>query len=208
GRLHELYVGWRDGRFVEVPGELSDERIAPRLEVDGGELAEGQRTEVNLRMAEWLARIADDLEHGYVLLIDYGLSGKELRSAARATGTIRAFRGQHVSSDVLGGVGHQDITAHVDLDALDGDARQAGLAVLGRTTQAEFLMGCGFEEIYQDAKKEADRDWESALGLRSAVRRLLDPHHLGGYAVVVLGKGVEESAPALRGLAYHLDRPA
>lgn len=207
GTLRELQVGWREGRFVEVTGEISDERLRARLERDRVELPEGQEAEVCLAMADWLGEVHRDLERGYVLLIDYGLAQAELRSPARATGTLRAFRGQHVSSDVLSGVGRQDITAHVDLDALELDARAAGFEVLGRTTQAEFLMGCGLDEIYQAAKADADQEWEPALLLRSAVRRLLDPLHLGAYAVVILGKEVSGQAP-LRGLGYRMPRPA
>jgi len=207
GRLLELYVDWLDGRFVDVTGELSDERIAAQQGSDTDGLADGHQIEVNLRMAEWLLGLSGELERGYVILIDYGLPRSELLSPTRATGTIRAFRGQHVSGDVLSGVGRQDLTAHVDLDALDAASAAAGFHVLGRTTQAEFLMGCGFDEIYQAARVDADVDWDSALALRSAVRRLLDPAHLGSFAVMVLGKDVEP-APALRGLGYRLDRPA
>lgn len=207
GALRELQVGWRDGRFVEVMGGISDVRLRARLERDRVDLPEGQQAEVCLAMADWLGEVHRDLERGYVLLIDYGMAQAELRSEGRAKGTLRAFRGQHVSSDVLSGVGRQDITAHVDLDALELDARAAGFDVLGRTTQAEFLMGCGLDEIYQAAKADADQEWEPALLLRSAVRRLLDPLHLGAYAVVILGKDVSAPAP-LRGLGYRMPKPA
>ena len=205
--LRELYVGWSGGRFVEVSGELSDERLRDRFERDRVELPEGHQAEVCLQMADWLAEASHDLQRGYVLLIDYGLAQAELRSAARASGTLRAFRGQHVSSDVLSGAGRQDITAHVDLDALEVEARAAGFEVLGRTTQAEFLMGCGLDEIYQAAKADADREWEPALLLRSAVRRLLDPLHLGAYSVVILAKQAV-AEPPLSGLGYLMPRPA
>ncbi len=205
-RLLELYVDWRDGRFTEVVGELSDARIAAQLGAAADGLADGQQVEVNLRMTDWLVQVALEVDRGYVILIDYGLPRSDLHAPARATGTIRTFRGQHVSSGVLSGVGRQDLTAHVDLDALEAGAVAAGFDVLGRTSQAEFLMGCGLDEIYQGARTEADRDWDSALLLRSAVRRLLDPSQLGSYAVVLLGKGVDREPP-LRGLDYRLRRP-
>jgi len=202
--LRELYVTWQDGAFGDVAGPISDPLIEPEL---GASLPLGYRAEVNLRMSGWFADVAANLERGFVLVVDYGLPARELRSESRASGTARAFRGQHVSSDVLSGVGKTDITAHVDLDAVERHAREAGLAVLGRTTQANFLMGSGFEGAYHAARQEADRDWSAALELRSAVRRLLDPHHLGAYAVVVLGKDVAP-APPLRGLSFTIQSPA
>ena len=192
GRLLELYVDWRDGAFVEHPGELSDARLASWFNDAGIELAEGQRAEVNLAMLDWLAEIERILERGAVLIFDYGAGATELYSHDRMSGTLRAFREQQVSSDVLGGVGRRDITAHVDLDALERGARAAGLDVLGRTRQAEFLLGAGLEDAYAAARAEADDDWDAALTLRSAVRRLLDPRALGGYAAVILGRGLEQ----------------
>ena len=203
GRLTEVLVGWHDGRFVEVVGDPADARLSAWFDRRAVVLPAGRIAEVNLAMVDWLAEIGRDLERGYALILDYGATAAELYGAdhpERATGTLRAFRGQHVSSNVLGAVGHQDLTAHVDLDALTDGARDAGLDVLGRVRQAEFLLRCGLDEAYVAARTEADNDWESALGLRAAVRRLLDPQALGGYAVVVLGKGVERE-PVLRGLA-------
>jgi SAM-dependent MidA family methyltransferase len=87
-------------------------------------------------------------------------------------------------------VGRQDLTAHVDLDALEADARAAGLVPLGLTSQAQFLLGAGLEEVYAEARVEADTDWQAALDLRAAMRRLLNTRHLGSYAAIALAKGV------------------
>ena len=200
GGLAELLVGWQDGHFVEIEGELSDRRLVAWFSERGIHLDTGRRADVNLGMLEWLAEVARDLERGYVLMLDYGAPANVLYGPERITSTLRAFRGQHVSSDILGSVGHQDLTAHVDLDAVADGARNAGLDVLGQVRQAEFLLGCGLDEAYVAARAEADNDWDSALNLRAAVRRLLDPQALGGYAAVVLGNGVEREPP-LRGLA-------
>ncbi len=209
GGLAELLVGWRDGRFIEVLGGSADARLSAWFDLRAVALPAGRIAEVNLAMLDWLAEIGRDLERGFVLVLDYGASAAELYGAdhpERANGTLRAFRGQHVSSDVLGAVGHQDLTAHVDLDALEDGARAAGLDVLGRVRQAEFVLGCGLDDAYAAARAEADADWDSALNLRAAVRRLLDPAALGGYAAVVLGKGVERQPP-LRGLAAAAPQP-
>jgi SAM-dependent MidA family methyltransferase len=203
GRLEEVYVGWSDGRFVDVVGELSEGRLADWFEGRGIELAKGQRAEVNLKMLDWLAEIGATLERGYVLIIDYGLPASELYGPARASGTLRAFRSHHVGSELLAGVGHQDLTAHVDLDALRSGALAAGLEVVGTTTQAEFLVGCGLVQLLESERNAAGEDWAAQLLLRSSIGRLLDPRQLGGYAVVILGRGVEGETP-LRGLGYRL----
>ena len=203
GRLRELYVGWEGGRFVEVAGEPSTAALGEWFAAADVELAEGQRAEASLALLEWLRYIGHALERGFVLVLDYAAEPAELYGPARRQGTLRAFRGQHVGSDVLGGVGRQDLTATVDLGALARGARAAGLRWLGRTSQAEFLLGCGLESVLADERERVADSWAELAALRSSVVRLLDPRALGGYAAVVLGRGVEPEPP-LAGLAYRL----
>lgn len=197
GELKEMGVGWADGRFVEREVELSDGRL--RAVDDPIPLPEGQQTEISLAMGDWLRAVAADLTRGYLLIFDYALPQEDLYVPSRATGTARAFRGHHVSSDLLGAVGRQDLTAHVNLDALVRGAVSAGFEMHGIARQNEFLIAAGLDAEYAAARPEADLEWESAVALRSAVQRLLDPRQLGGYRVVVLGKDVERE-PALLGL--------
>lgn len=202
-RLREVLVAWQDGRFVEVQAEPSTPELGRWFEDAGVELVDGQRAEVNLAVARWIGEVERTLERGYVLVIDYGAEPHELYGPARRTGTLRAFAAHRVSSDPLSGIGERDLTAHVDIGALERSAATAGLAVLGRTSQAEFLVGCGLEELLVEAQASLPEQWEPRLLLRSVVRRLLDPRHLGGYFVSVLGRGVPTDPP-LSGLAFRL----
>lgn len=196
GKLLELYVDWRDDRFVEVEAEPSSGLLRDWFSDAGVSLAAGQSAEVNLAMLDWLGGVGADLERGYVLVIDYGDSAARLYDATRRpSGTLRAFSGQRVSSDVLGGVGSRDITAHIDFDGLERAARAARFVPLGRKRAAEFLLAAGLDDAYSAARAEADRDWQSALELRGAIRRLIDPAALGGYLVSVLARDVPDGAP-------------
>jgi SAM-dependent MidA family methyltransferase len=201
GELREIYVDWKNGAFIEVVGEPSTDDLKAWFLEAGVTLAEGQQAEVNLGIAEWIDLVDAELERGYVIVIDYGDDSPRLYSAAtRPSGTIRAFAGQHVSGDVLSGVGRRDITAHVDFGALERSARATGLDVLGRRKLSEFLIAAGLDDAYATARVQADDDWDSALMLRAAVRRLLDSAALGGYLVSILGKSVAPSHE-LSGLA-------
>jgi SAM-dependent MidA family methyltransferase len=201
--LRELYVGWRDGHFVEQADELSDRALESWFADRGIVLQAGQRAEVNLAMLDWLAALPAQLHRGYVLIIDYTLPAAELYDPARQAGTLRAFRAHHVSSNFLGGVGRQDLTATVDIDMLERTARRVGLEVLGKTCQAHFLMGCRLEALMESWRERLGEDMQAQLLLRSAVRRLLDPRALGGYSVLVLGKDVPPEPP-LSGLSFRL----
>ena len=157
GALREIHVDWRDDRFIEVAGPLTDDRLATWFADAAIELAEGQRAEVNLAMLDWIRDVSAGLERGFVIVIDYGAAARELYGPDRPTGTIRAFSGQQVSGDVLSGVGARDITSHVDFDALEREARACGLIVVGRRRSNEFLIACGLDDAYQQARAVSDQ---------------------------------------------------
>ncbi|HVM29209.1 MAG TPA: SAM-dependent methyltransferase [Candidatus Limnocylindrales bacterium] len=203
GRLRELLVDWQGDRFVEVEADPSTPALAEWLAATGVQLTEGQHAEACLAMGDWLAAAADQLEHGYLLLIDYAAEPSVLYGPGRPEGTLRAFRDHHVGGNPLTGVGHQDLTTTVDLGALRRLARAAGLTLVGQTSQAELLVGCGLEATLEAARERAGADWEEMFALRSAVARLLDPRQLGGYAAVFLARGVEAAEP-LCGLSFRL----
>jgi SAM-dependent MidA family methyltransferase len=200
GELREIHIDWRDDRFTEIAGPSTEMRLSTWFRDRDIELAEGQRAEVNLAMLDWIRDVSASLQCGYVMAIDYGATPAALYGPDRPTGTIRAFAGQHVSADVLSGVGQRDITSHVDFDALERQAGARGLTVAGRRRSNEFLIACGLDDAYQQARTQSDTDWDAATNLRSAIRRLLDANALGGYLVSVLATDAPVDPP-LRGFA-------
>lgn len=205
GELVEWYVRWVDGAFGEEPGEPSDPAIAAQLAREDVALRDGQRAEVSLMVAPWLTDAVAGLKRGYVLVIDYGYPASELYGPRRSGGTLRVFRGHHVSADPFRAVGRQDLTAHVDLTALEHAAASAGLALLGRTTQSELLIGLGLGALLQEAQADPRSTWSELLAVRAAAVRFIDPGALGGFAVMIFGRGVPDGPP-LRGLDFRVPR--
>ena len=209
GRPREVHVGIGcDGAFEDVLGELSDDAVATRLEALGAAgiaLAEGQRLEVRPAVEGWAREVGRRLAAGLVLVLDYGAPAADLYGPRRPAGTLMTYRG-HVAESDPGApyldIGERDITAHVDTTALGAALAAAGLDLLGETSQAELLVGCGLEELVQ-RRQAALATASEALELRSAVMRLLDPRHLGGFRAVLAGRGIA-AEPPLRGLAYRM----
>jgi SAM-dependent MidA family methyltransferase len=199
GTLVETRVGWRDGGFVDIVGPPSTSALGGRLADDGVTLAEGQRGEICLALDPWVAEAAASLERGYLVVIDYGHPAAELYAPRRRAGTLLAYRGHRVSDDPYAAVGRQDLTAHVDLTALDRAATSSGLAPLGSTTQGRFLASLGMADVLAEAAHRTVDELGPYLELRASVVRLLDPRALGGFRVVVFGRGVP-GLPRLRGL--------
>ncbi len=209
GVVREVLVGiGDDGALVEMLGDLSEPAIDGRLEALRGAgvvLANGQRLEICLALDAWAAEVGRRLQRGAVLAIDYGAPAVELYGPRRRAGTVMTYRGHAADGDARApyrDIGERDLTAHVDTTALRAALAGAGLDVLGQTSQAELLVGCGLEDLLRRAQERAAGAAE-ALELRSAVMRLLDPRHLGGFRAVVAGRGIA-SDPPLRGLAYRM----
>ncbi len=207
GRLLERYVAWdpATGRLREQAGAPSTPALAERLATDEVTLAEGQVAEVCLLVEPWLAEVAADLARGLVLVLDYGRRAAELYDPARTGGSLRAYVGHRAHADPFIGIGRQDLTAHVDVTALEAAARRQGFATLGDISQAEFLLGCGLEELVDRIRSNPATTMETWLATRSAVARLLDPSALGGFRAVLLGRGLPAD-PLLRGLTRRLPR--
>lgn len=202
GELQEILVGWED-RFVDVLGPPSTPALAARLQAEGVELAEGQRAEICLAIDGWVADAAGSIDRGIVLVIDYGHPAADLYGPERREGRLRAYVGHTVHGDPYRHVGRQDLTAHVDLTAVERAAVAAGLDVLGSTTQAEFLAGLGLGGVLAAAALDPLGEPEPYLALRSAVVRLVDPRATGGFRVVLLGRGLP-AGPLLAGLSFRL----
>jgi SAM-dependent MidA family methyltransferase len=182
--------------------EPSTPAIPERLAGEGIELVEGQSAEVCLALADWIVTAVSRLHRGVLLLFDYGAPAGELYDPVRRpNGTVRAFARHRFGDDVYAHVGRQDLTAHVDLTAVDGAARGAGLTEIGRTSQAEFLMGNRIEERLRAVQADRATTMEEYAHLRSALVRLIDPAGMGGFHVLAYGRRWPDGPP-LAGLAY------
>ena len=169
----------------------------------GSCLADGARGEVCLEIDGWASEVSSGLARGAVLVIDYGHPAADLYGPTRAAGTLLAYSGHRVHDDWAIAVGRQDLTAQVDFSALDRAARATGLSSLGQTSQAEFLVGAGMNDLLEAIRSDPTTTMEDWLAVRSSVARLLDPRAMGGFRVGLYGRGLV-GEPALAGLSFHL----
>jgi SAM-dependent MidA family methyltransferase len=208
GALREILVGSHHDAFVDVEAEPTTPDLAKRLAVESVDLAEGQRAEICLALGPWLADAAAGLERGVLLLIDYGYPAAQLYDPLRRRdGTLRAYLRHRVHDDPYVHVGRQDLTAHVDVSAVERAAVAAGLDHLGTTTQAEFLVGLGTEDLLQAIQADPATTLEDYLAVRSALMRLLDPGAMGRFRVMAFARDWP-AGPPLAGLGYRLGAPA
>ncbi|MBR8835292.1 MAG: class I SAM-dependent methyltransferase [Stigonema ocellatum SAG 48.90 = DSM 106950] len=196
--------------FVEVTGEPSTPQLAEYFDLVGIELSEntypdGYRSEINLAALHWLSIVADRLQRGYVLTIDYGYSNSSYYNPRRSQGTLQCYYQHQRHNNPYINIGQQDITAHIDFHALERWGECCGLVKLGFTQQGLFLMALGLGDRIA-ALSHTQQPLSELLRIRDALHQLLDPLGLGGFGVLVQTKGLVESqiAQPLKGLSIPL----
>jgi SAM-dependent MidA family methyltransferase len=196
-QLEEVFVAWRDGRFLDELRPLSDERIRSYFDELGLLPGDGAYAEVNLDAIDWIRRVSASLDRGYVLTLDYGHEAELLYAPWRRDGTLQCFYRQSASSDPYQRIGRQDMTSSVDFTTLRRTGEAVGLETLGMTDQAAFLVNLGIGEGVASVAHERPADMEEYFARRRVVMDLTDPARLGRIKVLLQGKDVP--ATALRG---------
>jgi SAM-dependent MidA family methyltransferase len=193
GRTEELYVDYREGRFVNCFKPLSTAALVQYLQQLNPTWPEGYRTEVNLLAMDWMEQVARRMDRGFVLTIDYGHTAQDLYGPERKDGTFLCYFQQRANDDPFMRVGEQDMTAHVDFSSLAAVGEMQGLHVTGFTNQVSFLTGLGVEEMVGKLEPESP-------AFRAAIH-LLKPNGMGStFKVLVQHKGI--SCPELHGLKF------
>lgn len=197
--INALGVTWQLGRldWSETRADENLERAVRGIEANVGErLPDSYTSEVNLRLHAWVRAIADSLQQGVVLFIDYGLPQRQYYRGERHEGTLLCHFRQRFHDDPLINVGVQDIGAWVDFTAVAEAACAAGMSVAGFTTQAHFLIGNGIEQFLAPHDNE---ELAARLQLARQAMLLTLPSEMGErFKVIGLTKGFEQP---LRGFA-------
>lgn len=187
-----------DLTWTLAPAEPALSAAVASIEAElGTRLPPGYVSEWNPRLAPWLASLADILEAGAALLIDYGYPRTEYYHRQRCMGTLLCHYRHRVHDDPLALPGLQDITAFVDFSLAARAGVEAGLELLGFATQTHFLLGAGLPRLLE---AEAARDPNQAVELTQQAKTLLFPNQMGEcYKVLALGRGIQT---ALKGFTW------
>ncbi|MGB2694705.1 MAG: SAM-dependent methyltransferase [Dehalococcoidia bacterium] len=188
GQLLEAYVSFRDGRFEELLGIASTDRIAEYFADIGLWPGDGCLAEVNLHAVDWMANAARALRRGFVLTFDYGYPAEELYAPWRKQGTLLCFYRHNASDDPYARVGKQDMTAHVDFTTLMRAGESNSLPAAGFTTQTRFLANLGIGAGVDAVAKDSPEALEEYYARRRAVQELIDPAGLGRIRVLAQRK--------------------
>lgn len=146
--------------------------LRPPVQIEG---AHDYLTEIHPQANAFIATLADRLAKGAVFLVDYGFPEAEYYHPQRHMGTLMCHRGHRADGDPLADPGQKDITAHVDFTGLALAGQDAGLQVLGYTSQARFLLNLGIGRLME----------ASPLAERAMSARLVHEHEMGELFKVI-----------------------
>ncbi len=200
GKLQEIYVTTTKRTpadlplFTEIIDEPSTQKLAEYLNLVEIDLTnysdiDEYRSEVNLAALDWMDTVNQRLQRGYVLTIDYGYTAKHFYHPSRQQGTLKCYyRHQHHDHPYIY-VGEQDLTSHVNFTALEKKGELSGLERLGFQPQEYFLMALGLGERLRTLTTQPT-NLQTVLNRRDALHQLINPTGLGGFGVLVQGKGL------------------
>ncbi len=143
-------------------------------------------SEIHPQAEAFIATLAQRLQRGMALFIDYGFPQAEYYHPQRHMGTLVAHRQHRVSANWLASPGLQDITAHVNFTGIALAAQEAGWNCVGYTSQGRFLLNCGLAQALQTASPA-----EQAMALK-----LVHEHEMGELFKVIAFEPAARSTTA------------
>ena len=146
----------------------------------------GSVTEIHPQAEAFVRTLAVGLQRGAIFLIDYGFPEAEYYHPQRHGGTLMCHHQHRADGNPLVLLGEKDITAHINFTGIALAGQDAGLTVLGYTSQAHFLLNCGLAALLETA----------SIGERAMAHKLIAEHEMGELFKVI-GFAVGEGFDAL-----------
>lgn len=196
--VHLLH--WRDSAIAERGVAINnDDFIWQERNIDDGALLNAAQhiiapddylSEICLAARGLIASLAQRLQQGAMLFIDYGFGAREYYHPQRSNGTLMCHYRQFAHDDPFFLPGLQDITAHVNFTDIAECSIDAGLELLGYTSQAFFLINCGITDLMNETSPDDLRAYQP---LSAQLQKLTSPAEMGElFKVIALGKEISE----------------
>jgi SAM-dependent MidA family methyltransferase len=156
GKLYEIYV------TIDEKGNFFEKIMPPRKETVEfiNEFAQHvleldeYRSEINLRMKEFIEKLSKSFQKGFLLVFDYGFSNEEYYHPQRKRGTLLCYHKHTINENPYINVGLQDITSHVNFSVLQKWANDYGFKLIEYMSQSRFLVSLCDETILERLKKQ------------------------------------------------------
>jgi SAM-dependent MidA family methyltransferase len=193
GEVFEEHVALDgDGRLTRIdrPADALVAGAVRHVERDlGVDFADGYRSEILPQLPYWIQAVAGSLTSGVMLFVDYGYVRREFYLPERDDGTLMAHYRHHAHNDPFHLPGLNDLTASVDFTALAEAGNSAGFGVAAYLPQAQFLIGAGLQQVFEQIDPQDDHD---RYRLSQQVKKLMLPDQMGErFQAMLLARGLD-----------------
>jgi SAM-dependent MidA family methyltransferase len=190
GRLREFRVGvGANGDFewlLSEPEPALSARCLEYFRTYGVQLSEGQIAEVCFEIEDWLALVAQQMETGYLVTVDYGATATDLYSSLeRLGGTLRGFQRHEFVVDLLARPGEHDLTTTVNWSQVKSAGAACGITVVNFERQDRFLLAAG---LLAQLECETNQCPSAAERLRTSIaaREMVLPDGMAAHFQVLV----------------------
>ncbi len=186
--ISERGVALDDGGFLWDEREVCDESLL--IAAQSVAAADDYVSEICLAARGLIGSLAHMLQRGAMLFIDYGFGAREYYHPQRKSGTLMCHYRHHAHDNPFFLPGLQDITAHVNFTDIAECGIDAGLELMGYTSQAFFLINCGITDLMNEVSPDNLREYQP---LSAQLQKLTSPAEMGElFKVIALSKNIAE----------------
>ena len=185
----QMGVSIVDDSFTWASRPVIDERILTEaIRIQPNKLP--FTSELHLNQSAFIATLAQRIQRGAIIMIDYGFDEAQYYHPQRSMGTLIGHYRHHVVDDPFFWPGLMDLTCHVNFTAMAQAAVDNDLDLIGYTSQAHFLFNLGITEVLLN--EHPDVNSKEYLQAAAAMQKLVAPHEMGElFKVMAMGKNVD-----------------
>lgn len=182
--LNEIYISADRDSFIELKMPCSNE-IKEYFDEFNIRLPEGYKTEVNLKIRDWLKEVSNKIYKGFMLIIDYGYTAMDYYSEVRNRGTLLCYYKHQINENPYQNIGEQDMTAHINFSSLKKWGEEMGLTTVGFCPQGTYLVSLGIDEVIKEFYGDSPDVFDIVR-----IKGLILPQGMGeSHKVMVMYKG-------------------
>ena len=185
----EMGVSWQDDGFVWQQKTVKDLMIRQQVLETFPNTNTPYQSELHPQQYAFISTLAQKLQRGAMIWIDYGFDAAQYYHPQRQQGTIIGHHRHHVIHDVFFRPGLTDLTAHVNFTRIADAGIDNKLDLVGYTNQSTFLLNLNITQLLQQTGQP---DSPSYIAAASACHTLLAPHEMGElFKVIAFGKKID-----------------
>lgn len=188
GGFWQMGVALENQSFIQTARPLEQQEL---LKAAAGYFpaSEPYTSELHPAQHAFIRTLAEKLVRGGMIFIDYGFDAAQYYHPQRHMGTFIGHYRHHTVHDPFFHIGLTDLTAHVNFTDIAQAATDAGLDLIGYTTQAHFLLNLGITEILAQTAQPDSADY---IRETAAVHQLVGQHEMGElFKVIAFGRNIE-----------------